>query len=354
MREKLNNNSEKRISTLLSLVLFVFVTLLISILISGLIWRIFTETGILPPVIGRGPTYAFLFLLLVSLLVGAIFTVVGGDYLLRPLRRLTMATKEIAAGNFNVRVDVKGSKELEHLAESFNEMAKELGSIEALRSDFVSNISHEYKTPVASIKGFAKRLRKDNLTDEQRMEYIEIIISESERLSRLSSNVLLLSNLDNSERAAEKTVYSLDEQLRKLVVLLEPQLQKKQLNIDVELETVKIIANEEMLQHLWLNLLGNAIKFSYKGGTIEISLKAQEKSAVISVVDHGVGIDDNVKKHMFEKFYQSDRSRATEGNGLGLSLVKKIVDIENGQITVDSKTGKGTCFTISLPLPTLK
>jgi len=338
----------KRMPSLLLLVIFVFIILLVSILASGLIWQFFMSVGILPPP-GYSPFNILLFLLLVSLLIGTIIATIGGDYLLRPLHRLTVATKEIAAGNFNIQVDVGGSNELKRLAESFNEMAKELSSIETLRSDFVSNISHEYKTPVASIKGFAKRLMKENLSDEERVEYLKIIISESERLSKLSSNVLLLSNLDTTQRyEAEK--YALDEQLRRLVLLLEPQLQKKQLDMKFNLESVQITANEELLQHLWMNLLGNAIKFSYAGGTVEITLSSKKGKAIVSIIDHGIGIEDSVKKQMFEKFFQGDRSRATEGNGLGLTLVKRILDIENGCISVDSELGKGTHFTVSLPI----
>jgi len=338
----------KKMPSLLWLVLFVFVILLVSILAAGIIWQLFMWVGILPP-LGLRPGAALLFLLMVSLLIGTIIATIGGDYLLRPLRRLTVATKEIAAGNFSVRVDGAGSKELERLAESFNEMAKELGSIETLRSDFVSNISHEFKTPVASIKGFAKRLMKNNLTDEKQMEYLKIIVSESERLSRLSSNVLLLSNLETIDRINAEE-YFLDDQLRRLVLLLELQLQKKQLKMEISLESVRIAANEEMLQHLWLNLLGNAIKFSHEGGTIKVILKSREGRAVVYVIDCGIGMGDDVKKQIFEKFYQGDRSRATEGNGLGLALVKRILDIENGSITVDSKPGGGTCFTVSLPV----
>ena len=348
LKRPINNIQQKR-SSLLFLVIFVFATLLVSILVSGLIWQIFTEIGILPSISERGHTHAFLFLLLVSLLVGTILATIGGDYLLRPLRRLTIATKEIAAGNFNVQVNVSGSKELERLAESFNEMARELGKIETLRADFVSNISHEYKTPVASIKGFAKRLMKNNLSDEQRIEYLKIIIFESERLARLSGNVLLLSNLETGERDTAQTTFFLDEQLRKLVLLLEPQLQKKQLTIELDLDPIQIMANEEMLQHVWLNILGNAIKFSHEKGIVEVILKSEEKNAVVSVIDHGIGMDEGVKKQMFEKFYQGDRSRATAGNGLGMSLVKRILDIETGRITVDSSPNEGTRFTVSLP-----
>ena len=343
----------RKLSTLLWLVLFVFGILLITLMLSVIGWQILVHVGVIEPYgDGVGTPRPFLFLLIISLIIGTVLATIGGEFFLRPLHRLTLATKEIARGNFDVHVEVKSSKELERLAESFNEMAKELSSIETLRTDFVSNISHEFKTPVASIRGFAKRLMKNNLSDEQRAEYLQIIISESERLSRLSSNVLLLSNLESSTPTSpgvERVKYSLDEQLRKLVLLLEPQLQRRALEIDIQLESVNITAAEEMLSHVWLNLLGNAIKFSHLNGTVGIKLEQKNGNAIVTVSDQGAGMDDEVKRHMFEKFFQGDRSRAIEGNGLGLSLVKKILDLENGEISVDSEVGKGTRFVVSLP-----
>jgi signal transduction histidine kinase len=227
-------------------------------------------------------------------------------------------------------------------------MAKELASIETLRSDFVSNISHEFKTPVASIRGFAKRLMKENLPQEQRNDYLKIIVSESERLAQLSGNVLLLSNLEFGSPRIEKNEFSLDEQIRKIVLLLEPQFQKKQIELTLHFEETKIFASEELLYHCWLNLIGNAIKFCEMRGEINISLSQNKNNAVVKISDNGVGMDETVKKRIFEKFYQADTSRAAEGNGLGLSLVKKILDIQNGCITVQSETGKGTEFIVSL------
>ena len=337
-----------KMSTLLWLVLFVFVVLVASIIVAGLIWQLFMSLGILSPYEAGQSIRAFMFLLIISVLIGTVLAAIGGDYFLRPLSRLSSATKEIARGNFSVQVEIKGSTELERLAVSFNEMAKELGSIETLRADFVSNISHEFKTPVTSIRGFAKRLMKDNLTDEQRMEYLKIIVYESERLTRLSSNVLLLSNLESDPPDAEREDFSLDEQLRKLVLLLEPQLQNKKLETEIQLESVQITANEELLHHVWLNLLGNAIKFSHLGGTIGIKLELKNGTATVTISDQGVGMDDETKKRMFEKFYQADQSRAAEGNGLGLSLVKRILDLENGQIEVESSPGRGARVMVEL------
>ena len=339
-----------KMSTLLWLVLFVFLVLVASIIVAGLIWHFVMNIGLIAQYEAGQSIRAFMFLLIINVLIGTILATIGGDYFLRPLNKLARATREIAKGNFDVQVEIKGSMELARLAIGFNEMAKELSSIETLRSDFVSNISHEFKTPVTSIRGFAKLLMKDNLTDEERMEYIQIIIHESDRLTRLSSNVLLLSSLESGSTITEKEEFSLDEQLRKIVLLLEPQLQNKRLITEIDLESVQISANEEMLHHVWLNILGNAIKFSHSEGLIGISLKTKNNKAIVSITDWGVGMDNTVKKRMFEKFYQADQSRAAEGNGLGLSLAKKIIDLERGEIHVKSAPGEGTCCTVSLLL----
>ena len=349
MSNKPKSEIRQTLSILLWLVLFVFIILLVSILVAGLIWQLMMRIGVITPFTVERSLHAFMFVLLVSLVVGTALATIGGDYLLRPLRRLTQGTKEIANGNFNVRVDEKGPQELGRLAASFNEMAQELSSIETLRSDFVSNISHEYKTPIAAIRGFAKRLMKDNLPETKRREYLDIIVSESERLSRLSSNVLLLSNLESASRDTSQAEYSLDEQLRKVVLLLEPQFNRKQLETVINLEEVRIVAGEELLHHLWINLLGNAIKFSHIGGTIGVTLQAVGETAVVSIYDQGIGMDDEVKARIFEKFYQGDRSRTTEGNGLGLALVKRILELENGRIQVESAPSNGTRLTVTLP-----
>jgi len=345
-----NRDIKRTLSTLLWLVLFVFIILLVSILVSVLIWHLMTRIGALSPFTAARALHAFMFILMVSLVVGTVLATIGGDFLLRPLRHLTKGTKEIAGGNFNVRVNMKGPQELVRLAESFNDMAKELSAIETLRSDFVSNISHEYKTPIAAIRGFAKRLQKNSITEEQRREYLDIIVFESERLSRLSSNVLLLSNLESTTKDTEQTQYALDEQLRRVVLLLESQFHKKKLETDIVLDDVHITSGEEILHHLWINLLGNAIKFSNEGGKIEVTLKKDGNLAVVSISDQGIGMDEDIKTRIFEKFYQGDRSRATEGNGLGLALAKRILELENGRIKVESELGKGTCITVLLPI----
>ena len=340
----------RKLSTLIILVFFVFIILLISIGFAALISHLMIWMGILPTLQANRFPVILLFILLVSLFIGTILAMVGGDYLVQPLFKMIEATNEIAAGNFDVRLDVNSSRELSRLAASFNAMAEELAGIETLRSDFVNNISHEFKTPVVSIRGFAKRLKKSNLSEEKRNEYLDIIIAETERLTNLSGNVLLLSKLESSDKIPEKSVYSLDEQIRNTILLLEPYFEHKKLDLDLDLETVPINANEEMLSHLWLNLLNNAIKFSPEETTITVSVKKGNGYAEVSIADMGMGMDEETKKRIFDKFYQSDKSRVTAGNGLGLSLVKRILQLGDGRIQVESVPGEGSCFTVRLPL----
>lgn len=348
--QNLKNAKKKHFTTHLVLVLFVFIILFASTVISDSIAYFLIDAGILPPLSEKRLPAVLVFVLLVSLFIGTILTIIAGTHFLRPLHELVAATKEVAEGNFNVKVTLNGSREMNRLAAGFNEMTTELAGIEKLHTDFITNISHEFKTPIVSIRGFARRLKKPTITDQQREEYLDIIIAETERLTSMTSNITLLSNLENTESLFEKSPYSLDEQIRTAILLLEPQLEKKHLQLKISLQPVRIMGNQEMISHVWINLLGNAVKFSPEGSTIEVKLRAVENYANISISDEGIGMDEEVKKHIFDKFYQGDDSRVTEGSGLGLSLVKKILQLCGGKITVESELGNGSCFMVSLPI----
>ncbi|HHU89430.1 MAG TPA: HAMP domain-containing histidine kinase [Clostridiaceae bacterium] len=347
--QTIKKTAKRRLTSLLFLVLFVFVILLVSIIVSGSLSYLLINAGILPPLYVKRFPVVLVFLLLVSLFIGTLIAILGGEYFLRSLHDLIEATKEVTAGNYNVKIKTGGTLEIDRLATYFNEMTTELASIEKLRNDFISNISHEFKTPIVSIRGFARRLKKSTLTEQQREEYLDIIIAETERLTRMSSNVMLLSKLENTENFFEKSCYFLDEQIRKVILLLKPQIEKKCLELEINLESMQVIGNEEMMNHVWINLLENAVKFSPEGSTIEIILKSNGNYAEVSISDEGIGMDDDTKKHIFEKFYQGDNSRITEGSGLGLSLVKRILQLCEGRIAVESTPGKGSRFTVSLP-----
>ena len=273
-----------------------------------------------------------------------------GKSKLRPINDLIRAMSRVSEGDFSVRVEEEDAPgEMGDLVHSFNEMAQELGGIEMFRKDFINNFSHEFKTPIVSIRGFAKQLERDDLTDEQRREYTSIIVSESERLANMASNILLLTKLENQQIVTDREEYRLDEQLRKCILLLEKNWSAKEIELSLNMDEVTYVGNEEMMSHVWVNLIGNAVKFSPQGGLLEITCARMGNGVIATIRDHGEGMDEDTQKRIFEKFYQGDSAHATEGNGLGLSLVKRIVDLCGGQVVVDSHPGAGTAFTVTLP-----
>ncbi|WP_346847276.1 HAMP domain-containing sensor histidine kinase [uncultured Clostridium sp.] len=287
--------------------------------------------------------------LIISTVIATIISGIASKRILRPIRTLSKATEEVAKGNFSVKIGIPKDYELSLLAKNFNKMVHELSSIETLRNDFVSNVSHEIKTPIASIQGFAKLIQDKNLDDDERSEFTDIIISESSRLSKLTSNILKLSKLENQEVITGKAEFALDEQIRCAILIMEPEWSEKGIDLDIDLDKVSIIGNEDLLQQVWLNIIGNAIKFTEKGGTIGIKLMDLKDKIVIKVSDNGVGMNEETQRHIFDKFYQGDKSHLSKGNGLGLSLVKRIIELCDGEIKVRSKLYYGTTFTIGLP-----
>lgn len=288
-------------------------------------------------------------LIIIALFVGIFATSALTRWFIKPIKQIGPAMEKISEGDFSVRLETKSnSKEIKEIFSGFNMMAKELQSTEILQSDFVSNVSHEFKTPINAIEGYSMLLQDDeNLTNEQK-EYIEKIIFNTQRLSSLIGSVLLLSKLENQSIVSNKTKFDLDEQVRKSLLALEPQWEKKNIEFDIEMDDTDFVGNESLLHHIWDNLLSNAIKFSDDGGEIKICLKNSADRIIFSISDKGIGIDENVQKHIFDKFYQADSSHKQEGNGLGLALVKKIVDLEGGEIYVCNNKDKGCTFTVIL------
>ena len=276
-----------------------------------------------------------------------LFVFLSTRRMLRPISRLTEATRKVAEGDFTVRLKMNRQDELGQLMDHFNHMAQELQSIEYLQKDFISNVSHEFKTPIASIQGFATLLKSPETTEEERQEYTSIIIKESQRLSRLSQNLLRLSKLEYQQRLTSDESFSLDEQLRQTVLLLEPEWAPKEIKWDVNLENTVIHGDAELMQQVWINLLGNAIKFSPQGGEIALSLYLSDVVKV-RIKDQGTGMDEATQARIFERFYQGDTSHAHEGNGLGLPLAKRIIDLHGGVLRVKSSPGMGSTFTVEL------
>lgn len=267
----------------------------------------------------------------------------------KPIMQLNAATKKVAKGDFDVQVDVDCDNEVAQLAKSFNSMVNELKSNELLKKDFISNVSHEFKTPLATVNGFAKLLREGNCTQEEVAEYAEIIDHETSRLSTLCSNILRLSRIENQKIVTKSVDFRLDEQMRDVLLMLEPQWNEKEIDLDVDLDETEYCADEELLQQVWINLIGNAIKFTDNKGQIKITMRNSPDEVTVVIKDSGIGMSEETQKHIFEKFYQADKSHAAQGNGLGLALVKEILDICSGKIRVKSAPGCGSQFTVVLP-----
>ncbi len=269
---------------------------------------------------------------------------------IRPVEAIIEATSKVAKGDFTVRVSAENaSGEVKELVNSFNAMTEELGSTEIFRSDFIRDFSHEFRTPIVSMKGFAKQLKNPNLTEEERQQYCDIIISESDRLANMSSSILLLSRFENQQIISDKARYRLDEQLRDSLLLHEKEWEKKNLELEVELDPIEITSNADVLFHVWNNLISNAIKFTPDGGKITLSAKANEECAIVTVRDTGIGMTEEQMKHAFDKCYQADPSHTGKGNGLGLCIAKRICTLAGGSISVRSKISEGSVFTVVLP-----
>lgn len=286
---------------------------------------------------------------LLYVLIGICLILLLVRRIVKPILRLNTATKEVAKGNFDIEISSNSRDEIGQLTHNFNKMTRELKNIEYLRKDFITSVSHEFKTPIASIQGFAKLLQKGNLTDEERQEYTGIIVEETTRLSNLSSNILRLSKLENQEIIERKGFFLLDEQIRKSILVLEHHWSEKEIEFDINLDKVEYLGDEELLQQVWINLLGNAIKFSKKNEMIKVSLRKVGEGVEVKIIDQGIGMTEEIKQRIFEKFYQGDRAHSHEGNGLGLPLVKRIIDLYGGSIGVESQTEKGSTFTVYLP-----
>lgn len=289
--------------------------------------------------------------IVISLLVGIFATNALTRWFIRPIKEIGTAMERIAEGDFSVRLEIKSnSKEIREIFSGFNMMAEELSSIEILKTDFVSTVSHEFKTPVSAIEGYSMLLQNDdNLTDEQK-EYVQKIIFNTQRISSLTGSVLLLSKLENQSIVSNKTSFDLDEQIRKSLLALEGAWEQKEIEFEVDLDDTDFVGNESLLHHIWDNLISNAIKFSHQGGIVKIRLQNLENKVIFTISDNGIGISEEAKKHIFDKFYQADSSHKEEGNGLGLALVKKIVDLEGGEIFVQNNQDGGCTFTVVLKM----
>lgn len=272
----------------------------------------------------------------------------------KPVKEILEAVEQISRGNFGYRAPVlhsgKKRNEFDLILEGINQMAEELGNVETLQTDFISNVSHELKTPLAVIQNYASVLGSRGLEEEQRKEYTVTIVDTARRLSGLVTNILRLNRLENQEIYPKAQKYPLGEQLRCCILAFEEKWEEKELEVEADIEDLDLFGDEELLEIVWNNLISNAIKFTGQGGTIRVSLHPSDDFAVVQVADTGCGMDEKTGQHIFDKFYQGDTSHAQEGNGLGLAMVRRVVDIVQGDISVESRLGKGTVFTVRIRL----
>lgn len=276
-------------------------------------------------------------------------SLVGSKHISHPISELTDATRRISEGDFSVRVPEGDHGEVGELMHSFNHMTEALGRTSYVQKDFISSVSHEFKTPIASIKGYARLLSMPGLSEEDRNDYIRMIASESDRLSRLSNTMLRLTALEQQGKSAIEEHFRLDEQVRQVILRMQSVWQEKSIHWDLDLKEVHLISDSALLEQVWTNLIQNAVKFSDSQSTIHISVWETADAAFFEIRDHGIGMTEEDLQHIFDRFYQADRSRSSEGVGLGLSLVRRILDMLGGSVKVTSVLHEGSVFRISIP-----
>ena len=340
--EKVRQEQRNRFSLRTRLTALVTLEMLICVLIAYGLDQLFNE--VLPWTVPLE-----LELVSACLLVGILVTSQLSKFFFNPIKKLRGAMDKVAEGDFSVRLEEKSSsKEIMEIYTGFNLMAHELNATEILQTDFVSNVSHEFKTPINAIEGYSTLLQDSENLDADQREYIDKILFNTQRLSSLVGSILLLSKLENQQIPSHQVEYRLDEQVRQSIVALEPAWEKKDIEFDVELDRVSYLGNEPMMRHVWDNLISNAIKFSPNGGTVKIHLAKRAKKLIVTVEDQGPGLSEEAQKHIFDKFYQVDASHKQEGNGLGLALVKRILTMEKGQIAAENIAEGGCRFTVTL------
>lgn len=319
----------------------IFGTLLVSGFLSWLSKMILNRVIEIPDLV---------WLLIFSVIIGITVSIVINIILLRPVVKLSKAMKQVASGDFGIRLKSDSRiQEIRDSYESFNLMVQELETTETLQTDFVANVSHEFKTPINAIEGYATLLQGSSEAAQQQ-DYVERILLNTRRLSTLVGNILLLSKVSNHAIPIAKTTYRVDEQIRQAIVLLEPRWTERNVEFDVDMDEVTWNGPEHLMHHVWSNLIGNAIKFGPKDGMVSIRLKQTDGRFAFSVTDDGEGVPESERQRIFHKFYQLDSSHKQEGNGLGLALVKQIIDSCQGDISVEDTETGGCRFVVSLPM----
>ena len=294
------------------------------------------------------------FAILNIVIISAVLVRINLKNIFRPIEQINEATKKVALGEYDIELESKREDEIGELTNNFNKMTHGLKSTENLQKEFINNVSHEIKTPVSSIEGFAKFLKDKNLTQEEREEYANIIIEEAKRLENLTGKILKLSKLNNQEIITNKQEIEVAEQIRKAISLLEPKWSKKDIKINVSLEEKIFLGDEDLIFQVWVNIIDNAIKFSNEGGSIDIKVYEKDGNINVEIKDRGIGMKEEELEKVYDRFYQIDRSHSKEGSGLGLAIVKRIVELSEGKIEIKSKENKGTTVIVKLPVTSEK
>jgi len=290
--------------------------------------------------------YSILILLFNLQVVAPYFLLKG---LVKPIEQIKEATKKLSSGDLNIQTEYNGKiNEIKDVFDNFNVMANELSGISTLRSDFISNLSHEFKTPLASIEGYAMYLQTPNLENEERQDCIHHILNNSRKLADLTSDILMLSKLENNKLNPEITTFRLDEQIRQILLMQENIWESKNIKFDLQMEEITYSGAKLLLERVWSNLINNAVKYSNQNGDIRILLYRNNSDIVFEIEDHGIGITETGQRYIFEKFYQEDTPHKSEGSGLGLAQVKEIIRLTDNEICVKSQKGIGSIFTVYL------
>jgi signal transduction histidine kinase len=318
------------------------------------LYQVFYARGIIDTNLHFVISFLMTYVMIIAAFITGLIAFIRHTSWNRPMKKLSEALHKIANGDFSVKIAPlrkDGKKDyIEVMFDDFNIMAQELQSIETMKTDFIANVSHEIKTPLSVIQNYAAALQSETLTADERSDYAKTIIEASQKLSLLVSNILKLNKLENQEILPEARPFDLGEQIRRCAVAFEDLWERKNISFEAELEEVIVSYDTHMLEIVWNNLFSNAIKFTNRGGSIFVSLKAKAGFAYVAVSDTGCGMDEDTQKRIFDKFYQGDSSRYQEGNGLGLALVKRTISLMGGTVTVESKPEQGSVFTVCLKI----
>lgn len=343
---------KERFSLSLSFTLVVLLVLLASLAIASLTVYLLAYFGAIGSLDGPNAGYVILSMTVISTIIGLTGAFLIGKIPLKPVNRWINNMNRLSEGDFNVRMSFGKpfgkAPAMVELSDSFNKLAEELQKTEMLRSDFINNFSHEVKTPIVSIAGFAKLLKRGDLTEEQRIQYLDAIEEESMRLSYMATNVLNLTKVENQTILTDICEFNLSEQIRSSVLLLESKWEKKEIDLQLDFDEYTVEGNEEMLKQIWINLIDNAVKFVPHGGVVSIDIQSTEKILTVCISNTGEDIPADKIEKIWRKFYQVDESHSSEGNGIGLAIVKRIADLHGGDVDVKSEGGT-TSFFVRLP-----